>query len=312
MKSIIRSIAFAAAFGLSLAAAGAQSAQPDARSVRLRTLNPGDTLYVLIGGGGNALALMRDEGVVLIDAKLPGWGRAIHDAVEAASDRPVTMIINTHAHADHTGGNVEFPTATRIVGHANTKAAMQRMDAFAGPNARFVPNTVVTDRMTLFDGRDQIDLYYFGPGHANGDLIVVFPAKRLAVFGDLFPSKAAPVIDRANGGSGVAFPETLAKAVAEIKGVTRVVTGHEPGLVAERDPRAASVDISTPRTMTWRDVEEYAEFNRDFLAAVREAIGAGKTAGEAAATLKLPEKYKDYDLQQAQANVEAIYHELGR
>ncbi len=106
------------------------------------------------------------------------------------------------------------------------------------------------------------------------------------------------------------FPQTLASAAAEITGVNQVVTGHEEGLVAERDPSAVSVDITTPRTMRWSDVQEYADFNRDFLAAVREARQAGKTADEAAATLRLPEKYKAYDMQRARANVEAIYSEL--
>jgi cyclase len=286
--------------------------QPAPRSVRMRTLRPGDILYVLIGGGGNALALTHEEGVVLVDTKLPGWGRAILDAVETVSDRPVTTIINTHAHAEHTGSNPEFPSATQIVAHANTRANMQKLDAFKGPQAKFLPNRTVTDRMSLLEGPDRIDLYYFGRGHTNGDLVVVFPEKRVAYFGDLFPSKAAPVIDTANGGSGVAFPETLSRARARITGVDRVITGHEQGLVAERDPRATSTDISTPQTMTWADLEEYADFNRDFLAAVREAIAAGKSAAEAEATLRLPERYKAYDMQQAKANVEAIYRELGK
>src|SRR5258708_34200323 len=50
------------------------------RVVRMRTLRPGDVLYVLLGGGGNTLALMREDGVVVIDTKLPGWGWPIRDA----------------------------------------------------------------------------------------------------------------------------------------------------------------------------------------------------------------------------------------
>ena len=72
----------------------------------------------------------------------------------------------------------------------------------------------------------------------------------------------------------MALADTLARVVAEIKGVTRVVTGHEEGLADTRDPSAASVDISTPRMMRWADVEEYADFTRDFVAAVRKARAA--------------------------------------
>jgi hypothetical protein len=64
--------------------------------------------------------------------------------------------------------------------------------------------------------------------------------------------------------------------------------------------------------MSWKDLEEYADFNRDFLAAVQEAMKAGKSAADAAATLQLPERYKAYDMQRARANVEAIYNELNR
>jgi cyclase len=148
------------------------------KSVRLRTLAPGDIIYLLIGGGGNSLALLRDEGVVLIDTKLPGWGGAIREAVESATDRPITTIINTHAHADHTGGNVEFANATRIIAHPNTRAHMQQSEAFKGPNARFLPTETVTTTLSLFEGRDRMVLYYFGPAHTDGDLVVVFPDRR--------------------------------------------------------------------------------------------------------------------------------------
>src|SRR5713101_7626103 len=83
-------------------AATAGQAGQERKMVRLRTLSPGDTLYVLLGGGGNSLALIGEDGVVLIDTKSPGWGQAIADAVEAVTERPVRTIINTHAHLDHT------------------------------------------------------------------------------------------------------------------------------------------------------------------------------------------------------------------
>ncbi len=283
----------------------------DDRVVRIQTLDVRDILYVLTGGS-NTLALMRDEGVLLVDTKPPGWGRPILDAIQAVTDRPVTTIINTHADVDHVSGNIAFPTATEIVAHANAKARMEKMDVFRGANAKFLPNRLVTDKLSLLGGADRIDLYYFGPGHTDGDLVVVFPEKRLAHFGDLFPSKAAPVIDTASGGSGVAFPETLAKALAEIKNVTRITTGHDEGSATMANPSSPSAIFANPRTMRWTDLQEFADFNRDFLAAVRQAIAAGKSADEAATSLQLPDRYKSYDMQQAPSNVRAIYRELGR
>lgn len=283
----------------------------DKKVVRLRTLSPGDVIYVMMGGGGNSLALVSDSGTVLVDAKSPGWGQAILDAVQAVGDQPVTTIINTHAHIDHTGGSLDVPAGATIIAHENTRAAMARMPQFQGPGAKALPTRMVTDRLSLLDGRDRIEIYYFGAGHTNGDLVVVFPAKRIAYFGDLFPSKVAPVIDTANGGSGVAFPDTLAKAIASISGVTRVVTGHEEGLRATRSADVTSVDITTPQTMSWDDLQEYADFNRDFLVAVRGALAAGKTAEAAAASLALPARYASYDMSNGPANVRAIYAELG-
>jgi glyoxylase-like metal-dependent hydrolase (beta-lactamase superfamily II) len=308
----VRLRVIAGALGVGLIA-GTPDPAPHAqeRVVRMQTLNVRDILYILTGGS-NTLALMRDEGVVLVDTKPAGWGGQILQTIEAVTDVPVKSIINTHAHADHVGGNVELTAATEIVAHANAKARMEKMDVFQGANAKFLPNRVVTDRLSLLDGPDRIELYYFGRGHTDGDLVVVFPEKRLAHFGDLFPSKAAPVIDAGNGGSGVAFPETLAKAVATLKDIARITTGHDEASASMADPKSPSAIFANPRTMSWADLQEYADFNRDFLAAVRQAAAAGKTADEAAATLQMPDLYKAYDMSQARANVRSIYRELGR
>src|SRR5204863_2661716 len=112
----------------------------------------------------------------------------------------------------HIGGLADLTGLKQIIAHENTKVALQKKPAFQGAGARLLPTTTFPDRLSLLDGRDRVDLYYFGPAHTNGDIVVVFPAKRVAFVGDLFPDKRAPVIDVANGGSGVAFPATLAKA----------------------------------------------------------------------------------------------------
>lgn len=296
------------------AAAGGQQQEPEDKIVQMDTLNVRDTLYHLSGGGGNTLALI-DEingGVVLIDTKLPDWGRPMLDMVEQVTDLPVTTIINTHAHLDHTGSNSEFPAAAQIVAHEKTKTNMARMDLYAERDAVGLPTTTFTDRLSLLEGLDRIELYYFGPAHTDGDAIVVFPEKGVAYLGGLFPSKATPVIDTDNGGSGIAFPDTLAKAVAGIQGVTRVITGHAPfpTTYAGRGRRDRGASRAWTGWMTWDDLAEYADFNRDFLASVESAFHDGRSIEEAAEGLALPDRYADYGMEHARANVEAIYDEL--
>ena len=267
--------------------------QPAAKTVRMHSLSPGDTVYVLLDGGGHSLAVVDEDGgeVVLVDAKSAGWGQTVMDAVALVTELPVTTIINTHGHADQTGGNGEFPDAIRIIAHENARDA-------AGPNS-----TAFRDTLALLDGPNRIELYYFGPAHTDGDIVVVFPEKGVAHVGDLMNGKAAPVIDTASGGSGVAYPETLARLAAGIDGVDTVITGD--GAM----PPVPGVH-GMLQTMTWADVEEYAAFTRDFLAAVREAMDAGMDAAEAAARLRLPERYAGYGMEQAEANVRIIYDEL--
>ncbi len=313
MKRWFGPVTLGVACVLALTVAGGHAQPQEERFVRIDTLNVRDTLYHLGDGGANALALI-DEingGVVLVGTKLPGWGQAVSDAVYQVTDLPVTTIISTHADVDHTGANGEFPDIVDIIAHENTRANMARTELFAG-GAPGLPTTTLTDRFALLEDLDRIELYYFGPAHTDGDIVVVFPQKRTAYLGDLFPDKAAPVIDTANGGSGVAFPETLARAVAAIDGVDRVITGHGPipTTYAGRGRRDRGERRAWTGWMTWDDLAEYADFNRDFLASVQGSHEAGRSVDEAVANLDLPARYADYDMERAPANVEAIYTEL--
>ena len=241
--------------------------------------------------GGNTAMLVTDSGVILVDTKLAGWGPAMLTTIRTVTNKPITTIINTHTHGDHTGNNNFFGATVDSITHENTAANMARMDEFKGDNAKFLPKKTFKDRMSIGSGRDRIDLYYFGPGHTSGDAWVVFPELRVMHAGDFFPWKDAPFIDRRYGASGVAFPQTLAKVLAGIKNVDTVIPGHIP-------------------VARWQDLEEYQRFTRDLLAATQEAIKAGKSAADAAAGINLTPKYKGYQSERIKAAVEAIYDEL--
>ena len=267
-----------------------------------------DNLYMLKGGGGNTAVFVGTTGVVVVDTKLPGWGQPILDKIKELTPKPVTTIINTHTHGDHVSGNVEFPATVDIVTQENTKTNMEKMavptgvppaavgpNVFQGSGGKGMPKRTFKDKMTLAKGPDEVDLYYFGRGHTNGDAFVVFPALKVMHAGDIFARKGPPLLDGNNGGSGVLIGETLAKAHSTIKGVDTIITGHST-------------------LMTWADLDEYARFNQDFLAWVQAEMKAGKTAEAAAAEYALPASYAGYasNPDRVKLNIGVIYDELKR
>jgi len=238
-----------------------------------------DNLYFIFGAGGNTGVYIAEKGVVLVDTKNPNNGQGILDQVKSVTDKPITHIINTHTHGDHNGSNVFFPASVEIVSQENTAANMQKMAAFQEAlNRHGLPDRTYKDKMTLLGGKDAIDLYYFGPAHTNGDTFVVFRNARVVHAGDAFANKGQPLIDRNNGGSGIAYPETIAKAAKGIGNVDTVINGH------------------SPVTMKLQDLADFGEFNRLFLEHARASLKAGKTPEQAMMDLKLPEKFKDYNL----------------
>src|SRR5687767_6356635 len=195
---------------------------------------------MMTGGGGNSSVFVTATGVTVVDTKNPGWGQPLLDAIRKVTDKPVTMIINTHTHGDHVSGNVEFPAEVDIVTHENTAANMKVMkpNSTNGPNAtqpniftnnkgKGLAKRTFRDKMTIGRGADQIDLYYFGRAHTNGDAVVVFPAHRVLHIADMFPGRELPIMDSNNGGTGVGYAETLMKvsAFAE-KNADILINGH--------------------------------------------------------------------------------------
>jgi glyoxylase-like metal-dependent hydrolase (beta-lactamase superfamily II) len=205
------------------------------------------------------------------------------------------MIINTHTHQDHTGSNGDFPATVDFVAHENTKTNMMKMPDFQGDKAKFLPKKTYKDKLVLGKGNDEIDLYYFGPAHTNGDSFVVFPAVRTMHSGDAFAGKTTALIDAGNGGSAVEYGKTISKAAAGIKNVDTVITGHSP-------------------LMTFADLKQYGDFNNDFLTWVQSEIKAGKSVDQAAAEYKIPPKYDGYTVLTLfggiKGNIEIAYKEL--
>ena len=304
------------AFGaLSLtAAAFQQPPAPSAAGIEVEKLT--DNLYVLKaltnGGGGNTSVLITANGVTVVDTKNPGWGQPLLDKIKTITNKPVTMIINTHTHGDHVSGNVEFPATVDVVTHENTKANMAAMrppsfvavpptgpapNIFTRHQGHNLPKRTFKDKMTIGNGADQIDLYYFGPAHTNGDAMVFFPAARVLHMADVFAGKGLPGMDSNNGGTGVGYADTLTKTAdwADKANVEKIVNGH----FASTTSRA--------------ELREFISYVRDFVKATQDGKKAGKTVDETAGAWKTPAKYPGYEPTsppvRVKANVELIYKE---
>jgi glyoxylase-like metal-dependent hydrolase (beta-lactamase superfamily II) len=290
---------------LSVAVRGYQ--QPAApRVVEVEQLK--DNLFMLKGGGGNTAVFVTGNGVIVVDTKLPGWGPPLLAKIRELTPKPITTIINTHTHYDHVGSNPDFPDNVDIVVHENTKTNMEAMrpvtgipveqqtalSVFKDSKGKGLAKRSFKDKMTIGSGADQVDLYYFGRGHMDGDAWVVFPSLRVMHAGDIFSGKTLPLLDANNGGSGVAIGDSLAKAASTVKNVDSIITGHSA-------------------VMTMKDLAEYAQFNKDFVAAVQAGKKAGKAADQIGAEWKMPEKYTGY-IEAAPArlksNVEIVLAEL--
>jgi cyclase len=296
-------LAAVAATGLgSMAVAAAQAPAPP-KVVTVDKVR--DTLYVLKGGGGNTALFLTAKGAVLVDTKLPGWGQPLLDAVRTVTDKPVTMVINTHAHYDHTNGQVEFPASVEVVAQENTKRYMQESNPvyalqsgpqpniFTANGGRGMASRTFRDTLTLNSGADRIDLHHFGRAHTGGDTYVVFPALGVMHVGDTFPTRDLPIMDINNGGSGVAFADTLTKAAA-VPGVTTIINGHNAV------------------TMTPADVKTYASFIREFVSTVQAAKRAGRSVDDVVASWKTPAAYAGYNAPQparVKADAEVIFGE---
>lgn len=268
---------------LRLAAYQGNAAAPSAAALQATKIEKvKDNLYIITGAsdlaafsGGNTAVFVTDAGVVLVDTKLPGWGPTIIERVKTVTSKPVTTIINTHSHNDHSGSNEFFASNVDSVVQENARANMARMDEFKGDKAKFLPKRTFKEKLSIGKGKDEVDLYYFGRGHTNGDTIIVFPALRTMHSGDLFAQKMLPLVDTMNGGSILEYPQTLSKAAATIKDVDTVIPGHR-------------------QVGTFKEFTEYAAFIKDFVDFARTSMNSKKTVSQAAAEYKVPAKYSGY------------------
>ncbi len=298
---------------------------PGAESLfKWKSLSPTDR--VCFGQGGNALLMAVAHGAILIDTKLPGLGDTLKRESEAFG-WPVNMVVLTHHHADHVGGTITFVKKqvatvahrncpTRVLAQvermmtsaANKLKEMEAADPPVPPKAleevrAFVDGAagikpvdftarkgIRMEKQTMGMNELQVDLYHYGPGHTDNDVVVFMPGRNLLHTGDLLFNRVHPVIDLVGGADTRGWQERLKQIMDLCTESTVIVPGH--GEVTDRTALQ----------------EQYDYFDR-LRGIVEQAHGQGKPREEIIAT-DVPE-YAAYQRPQGlKVALGAIYDEM--
>src|SRR5579864_2115750 len=198
-----------------------------------------DDLYVIHNEivPGNSTVLVTNDGVLLVDDKFEVDHNGIMEQLKKVTNKPIKYVVNTHHHADHSGGNAKMQDMNALV--VASDEARENMVDGKQPG---LPSIVIQHHAHIYIGGKNVELYHFGRAHTNGDMVVLFPVDRTLAAGDMFTfGDATPqLIDYAGGGSGKEWTKTLDSALQ--LDFDAVVPGH--GLVTTK-PEMAKFRDST-------------------------------------------------------------------
>jgi cyclase len=225
-------------------------------------------LHLLQGRGGNVVASIGEDGVLIIDddyaEMVPAYEAALTDLVGA--DANPRFIINTHWHFDHVGGNLFWADRGAVVlAHSNvrermsTRQEMKFFDRVVEPSpVAALPVITYGDSLALHFNGDDIEVQHYGAAHTDGDSAVYFTSENVVHMGDLFFKDGFPFVDLGSGGSVAGYIAAAEAVLARVDDATVIVPGH--GSLANK-----------------ADLQRY----RDMLVTTSAAVQARLAAGEA-------------------------------
>ncbi len=208
---------------LALAGAYIHGQQLGGQPAALNIVKVKDDLFVIRNAfvPGNTTVLVTSEGLLLVDDKFDVDHANILAQLKTVTNQPVKYVVNTHHHADHSGGNAKLQALSAQV-VASEQARRHMVDA----KQPGMPTMTFTDRALIHLGGKSVELYHFGRAHTDGDVFAYFPAQRTLAAGDAFTFGAATpqLVDYQGGGSAKAWTATLDGALG--LDFDTVVPGH--------------------------------------------------------------------------------------
>ncbi|MET0242246.1 MAG: MBL fold metallo-hydrolase [Flavitalea sp.] len=178
--------------------------------------------------GGAILFNISKEGIVVVDSQFPAQAANLIAEMKNRTDKTYRLLINTHHHTDHSGGNIAFKDLTKhILAHENSKLNQQSFAQLKNTEAgQLYPNQTYDKKWCETIGGQTICLHYFGAGHTNGDSVVHFEKDNVAHMGDLCFNHIYPNIDASAGASMKSWINVLDKTYKLLDRKTRVICSH--------------------------------------------------------------------------------------
>ena len=205
----------------------ANAAEPDRfANVTVKSNLVGGSVYMLSGAGGNMAVSVGKDGTLLVDDEFAPLAERVQAAISAVGGGPPKIILNTHFHADHAGGNASFGERGVII--ANEQVRYRLLNDPALPRAA-LPVVTYADRIRVQFNDDEIDVIHLPSGHTDGDSIVWFRNANVLHAGDLFFNGMFPFIDVENGGGSIdGYVADVAQILELVPADTRIIPGHGP------------------------------------------------------------------------------------
>ena len=193
-----------------------------------------DNISILEGSGGNIAVLTGADGKVFVDAGITASRPRILKAANGLSHDPVTHLINTHWHFDHTDGNQWLNAeGAAIIAHENTHKHLlvaQRVEDwdFNFPSSALaaVPTDTFSSEKTMKLNGSTLHLKYYGPAHTDSDISVAIAEADIFHCADTYWNGIYPFIDYSTGGNIDGMIKATDANVAAVTDKTIVIPGH--------------------------------------------------------------------------------------